>query len=379
MRLRSASARIIGTAFLLAGLAALRSLPASADTPIDAHPPSSAHTLDVSMEGYRAHLASLIPVVQDCAKYRDLPHCDPKLVGPDNRVPIVENGHETERVIRLGWLRVLLFQALVIDAPVPKPAQKPGQAIQQTPQNTADEPPATGDLLNDAVGRLNADLVQAGGKPISVSPHPSERATMRHVLSGAEFSHLNRRTMRDTMLEKLNEWLNRLFARLAGSRSQSPWVGRIIFWSFILLVCIGLAWGLLQLERHWRIRLVPESLIPANGAASARDWQFWLEDAHRAAASGLWREAIHFVYWAAISRLESRRLWPADRTRTPREYLALVSPEDPRKEGLAALTHNFEHTWYGGRPADEVDYRKTEELASLLINTGSAGLKGGNS
>src|ERR1035441_9342535 len=77
-------------------------------------------------------------------------------------------------------------------------------------------------------------------------------------------------------------------------------------------------------------RLVPESDGPAVGAASARDWQLWLADARRAAAAGQWREAIHFVYWAAISRLESKRLWPADRARTPREYLSLVAAEDPR-------------------------------------------------
>src|ERR1039457_5308815 len=108
------------------------------------------------------------------------------------------------------------------------------------------------------------------------------------------------------------------------------WVGRVIVWGFILAVCVGLAWGLLQLERRWRIRLVPESGGPAAGAASARDWQRWLEDARKAAAAGLWREAIHFLYWAAISRLESRRLWPADRARTPREHLAPVAPEAPR-------------------------------------------------
>ena len=107
---------------------------------------------------------------------------------------------------------------------------------------------------------------------------------------------------------------------------------------------------------------------PAAGAASARDWQLWLEDARQAAAAGLWREAIHFVYWAAISRLESRRLWPADRARTPREYLALVAPEDPRKPSLATLTGSFERTWYGGRAAAESDYRRAEQLAAALIS-----------
>ena len=121
------------------------------------------------------------------------------------------------------------------------------------------------------------------------------------------------------------------------------------------------------------MRLTPDDDRPAPGAASARDWQLWLEDARRAAASGLWREAIHFVYWAAISRLESRRLWPADRARTPREYLALIAPEDPRKPGLSQLTSTFERFWYGGRAAAESDYRNAENLASSLIVRRSIG------
>src|SRR3569833_2828660 len=128
---------------------------------------------------------------------------------------------------------------------------------------------------------------------------------------------------------------------------------------------------MIKLERRWRVRLTPDLELPAPGAPSARDWQLWMEDARRAAAAGSWREAIHFVYWAAISRLESRRLWPADRARTPREYLALVAQEDPRKSGLSQLTNTFERYWYGGRPAEESDYMAAESLAATLMGSGS--------
>ena len=90
-----------------------------------------------------------------------------------------------------------------------------------------------------------------------------------------------------------------------------------------------------------------------------------------AAARGDWREAIHFLYWAAISRLEARRMWPTDRARTPREYLALVAADDARKPGLGALTREFELTWYGGRPAGESEYRGAEALAVALIDGGA--------
>jgi hypothetical protein len=195
---------------------------------------------------------------------------------------------------------------------------------------------------------------------------------MKQVLAGPDFRNLEQPTVRDSILEKIGNWLNRFFESAASLKTRSAWVGRVLVWGFTLAVCIALVWGLLQLERRWRIRLTPETERPGDGAASARDWQLWLEDARKAADAGQWREAIHFVYWASISRLESKRLWPADRARTPREYLALVAADDSRKTGLAQLTGSFERTWYGGRPASETDYEKAERLSSTLISSGAA-------
>jgi hypothetical protein len=191
---------------------------------------------------------------------------------------------------------------------------------------------------------------------------------MSQILAGRDFRALAEPSPREAMLEQVATWLNRLFDSAGRFAARSPWIGRTVIGGFITLICVGLAWGLLQLERRWRVRLTPEARRPEPGAASARDWQLWLEDARAAAAAGQWREAVHFVYWAAISRLESRRLWPADRARTPREYLALVAPEDPRKPRLATLTRTFERIWYGGRPAAESDYRAAEQLANALIS-----------
>ena len=185
--------------------------------------------------------------------------------------------------------------------------------------------------------------------------------------------------MKDSILEKFARWLNHLFASVANLKARSVWIGRVLVWGFILGVCVALVFALLRLERRWRVRLTPDDdQRAAPGAASARDWQLWLEDARRAAARGQWREAIHFLYWAAISRLESRRLWPADRARTPREYLALVAQEDPRKSGLSQLTNTFERFWYGGRPAAESDYMVAESLATSLIGGVSNSISGAN-
>jgi hypothetical protein len=211
---------------------------------------------------------------------------------------------------------------------------------------------------------------------VPAADHSQERAVMKQVLEGREFRDLEQTTPKDSALEKAGDWLNHVLESAVKLSSRSPWLGRVLVWGFILAISVGLVWGLLQLERRWRVRLVPEDHGPAACSASAIPWQVWLEDARRAAAAGLWREAIHFLYWAAISRLESKRLWSADRARTPREYLAVVGPEDPRRPGLATLTGSFERVWYGGRPAGESDYQRAEQIASALIGSGSASSAG---
>jgi hypothetical protein len=341
------------------------------------------------MDECRKHLQDLSVLVEACAQARDAKACDPALAGPDDLVPIGEGAKAERRRIRYDWLRALFVQAREKDTvePAKKPPANAGPKNSENDRDNApeDDPDAQSilplkrtatELLKDAAARLANDLAQAGAAATPAPAYALERETMAKVLAGRDFRNLEEPSPTDTLLEKIGNWLNRLFESAAKIKATAAWVGQTIVWGFILAVCVGLAWGLLQLERRWRIRLVPESDGPGAGAASARDWQLWLEDARKAAAAKHWREAIHFVYWAAISRLESKRLWPADRARTPREYLALVAAEDPRRPGLATLTGSFERIWYGGRAAGEGDYRKAEALAEGLIS-GSAASSGG--
>lgn len=341
-------------------------LAVGAQTPTSASAQATVRFHDVSMDAYRQHLSTLLALVDGCAKARNLKSCDPTLVGPDDRIPIVSGSLTEQRLVRYGWLRVLFSKAEDPDEQPVKstsPSRDVGAVQDQSP---------TSQLLKSAKTRIEGDLAQSYA-PVAAAPaHTQERATMQQVLAGPDFRNLQKANVRDSALEKFGNWLNHLFESAANLKARSAWVGRALVWGFVLGVCIALVYSLLRLERCWRVRLTPDIDRPALGAASARDWQLWLEDARRAAASGLWREAIHFVYWAAISRLESRRLWPADRARTPREYLALVAPEDPRRRDLSQLTRTFERFWYGGRPAAESDYKNAESVAHTLISGGAA-------
>ena len=324
---------------------------------------------DASLEDYRQHLLALQALTDACAKARNVKTCDPTLVGPDDRLPLGAAPNAERRIVRYGWLRILFSHAEEPDTAQEAPGNKKPQPGSEPPAQLA--PPTTSELLVQAQARLAADLEQAKSVPPALPSYDQERAVMKQVLSEREFRNLKLPTERDTLLERFGNWLNRFFSNMDRLRARSAWVGRALIWGFFLAVAIGLGLVLIRVERRWRVRLVPSSDRPAPEAASARDWQLWLADARRAAAEGLWREAIHFVYWAVISRLESKKLWPADRARTPREYLALVAQDDARHDGLAALTRMFERTWYGGRPAFEPDYRKAERIAQDLIAGGS--------
>jgi hypothetical protein len=370
--------------FLLIAGAALAAAFTSSQARAEPHPiakpntpaVNASHDRDVTLDEYRAHLAALGAIVDACAKARDAKSCDLELVGGNDLVPLGNGANAERRPVRYNWLRLLLLKAQKPDEPVEKTKPPTGQQQSQAQLLLHQPQPPTSQLLEAAKTRLARDLAQIDNKPVTVAPHPAERAGLKKILAGREFADLEEQTPKDSFLEKLGNWINKVFGFLGTVTEGASWIGLAVKIGFIVLVCVGLVWGLLQLERRWRVRLIPEmGNMPAPGAASARDWQLWLKDARSSATAGQWREAIHFAYWAAISRLESKRLWPADRARTPREYLALVGADDARKPGLASLTSSFERTWYGGRAASETDYRAAEQLAEKLIagasNTGA--------
>jgi hypothetical protein len=362
----------LGAALVLTCVGMPGALEARVAAPTPVAPPSTGRWQDVSLEDYRKHLVALAGLTQVCAKARDVKACDPMQVGLDDRVPLGAKGEL--RLVRYGWLRVLFSRAEESDEAQQAPNR--GKPTGTSEETARPKPRTTSELLEDAKARLEFDLAQAGAAGATGAEHAAEhigeRATMQQVLAGSEFRGLKKPDERDSLMERFNRWLNHLFEGVDKLRTRSAWIGRALIWGFLLAVGVGLAWVLVRMERRWRIRLLPDFNGPAPGSASARDWQLWMADARNAATQGLWREGLHFLYWAVISRLESKRLWPADRARTPREYLALVAHDDARKSGLGSLTQTFERTWYGARPTDETEYRNAEQLAGSLIS-GSGG------
>ncbi|WP_433966428.1 DUF4129 domain-containing protein [Tunturiibacter gelidiferens] len=75
---------------------------------------------------------------------------------------------------------------------------------------------------------------------------------------------------------------------------------------------------------------------------------------------------MHALYWQTISRFEERRMWATTRSRTPREYVALLEPGSERRRLLREQTALLETIWYGHLEANEEHYRRAEDLTKEL-------------
>lgn len=324
------------------------------------HPQSasaSGSRSDASLEGYRTHLEELETLVAACRTQRTRDACNPDQVGPDDQVQWPPGGVIAQRAIRYGWLREALSRA--------GEKEEPPKTNPLSPPGSNTKPLSIDALLEQAQQRLQDDWKQAGGAVPAEVDHAAERRSVAAILARQEYQGVHR----VSAWERFKEWLQTLIANFLGHLiqygSHSPWIAFVLRALLLGSLCVGLVWALVQIERRSRVRLVPDAQ-PSPQAPSAREWQLWFQDAQRMAAQGLWREAIHFLYWASISRLEAKRMWPADRARTPREYLQFFPAADPRKPGLTALTRSFERTWYGGREAGSDDFEAALHSAAEL-------------
>ncbi len=344
------------------GASALATLILAAFTVLPARATEANSGASAAIAQYTSHLAELQTLVAACQKQRNAEACDPEQVGEDDHVPW-PTGVSAEREISYDWLRALLGEA-----GKPEVAKKPvapqiGLPTQAPVVKTS--PPTMDTLLTEARARLAADAKQAEQPPPATADCAAQRQALAAILARREYQGVTQTTPRERLLEWLANELDAFFGGLMRFGARMPWIGFAVRALFLGGLCVVLVWALIRIERRSRIRLIEDGPgLPI--APSARNWQLWLRDAHAMAAQGLWREAIHFLYWAAIARLESRHLWPTDRARTPREYLRLLPSSDPRRDGLTALTRTFERTWYGGRDAGSADYQSAMQVAAGL-------------
>ena len=327
-----------------------------------APPPTRAQAVsdvsaDAGLEAYRSHLENLQSLVADCRKQRTADACNVKRVGSDDWVQAKQGDAVAARAIRYDWLREVLDRA--------GSKQEPQEPEAGVVEQGGEKPVPADTLLAQAQQRLEQDMEQASGTSAHEPDYSAEHKSIATILSRREYQGVSQVSGWERFREWLENLLASIFGHLIGFGARSPWIARLLQVLLIGSLCVALAWVLIRIERRSRVRLIPDA-PPGPNAPSARQWQLWFQDAQQMAAQGLWREAIHFIYWAAVARLESKRMWPADRARTPREYLRLFPATDPRRDNLTGLTRSFEKTWYGRHQAGSSDFDEALKMAAGL-------------
>jgi hypothetical protein len=179
------------------------------------------------------------------------------------------------------------------------------------------------------------------------------RKQLDQILSAREFDQVRGPTALELFKQRLQAWIQKLLRKITPKIPDIDDVGQWFVWGMIALAAAVAAVWLFRISRE-NMGSGQREILPF--LPSSRNWREWLTDARSRAARGEWRDAIHFGFWAAVSRLESEGVWPPDKTRTPREYLNAIPGSSLSKEDFAAITRKFEASWYGGRPATEADF-----------------------
>lgn len=204
--------------------------------------------------------------------------------------------------------------------------------------------------------------LEAQASAFEQSGSASSQATQKlnEILARKEFRKIHEPSLSEIIQARIYHWIIRLLSRMHAPRSSFKWVQNAI-WGLIAAIILVLAvWTIRRLMRAEEPLAFREIIA---FSPSARSWATWLKEARESAAKQDWRSAIHLAYWAGISYLESSGAWKPSRSRTPREYLRLLSSRNPRYPMLSALTHRFEIVWYGQTSAREADFQET--LAQL--------------
>jgi len=215
--------------------------------------------------------------------------------------------------------------------------------------------------MDEATAHLQELEAGAGSVVSGDGGFAKARAEASSVLAGPEFGKTAQPSWWDRQVARFWKVMALIFGGISALGEATPWMGTVLEVVFYLAAAVGL---LLLVQRALARQRLAISL--ASGAAAANAWDKeaadWAALADSCAAQQEWREAVHCLYWAAIVRLEARRAWRHNPTRTPREYVRLLKPGSPQRGALGGLTQIFERVWYGLREASDEDYRQARQM-----------------
>jgi hypothetical protein len=234
----------------------------------------------------------------------------------------------------------------------------------KNPKSIADKAGEAAEWAFDLANQAKAYSAAQTGRDSNV------RNSLAKILSRREFGGVKGPSSWDLFRQRVIQWIENLLVRILGQIGRYPMGAKLLFWLILVAVVVWLA---VVLFRYWTRRATLDELKAPDSVAYVRTWQEWIQAAREAAVRGDYREAVHSAYWAGISYLEDSELVRKDRTRTPREYMRLVSNSTQlvatgrkTRESLYALTVVLEQVWYGRRPASKQDFAQALQSVEAL-------------
>lgn len=206
-------------------------------------------------------------------------------------------------------------------------------------------------------------------KPATGISETAARADLNEILARREFAGATGPTAFQRLEERIIRWLFGWVDRLLQWLHISAKMGNRLAWTFIVIVFLLIV--------YWAYRAVSTRTqrieMPSAEPSEAQDSRAWASDALAAAERGEYREAIRCAYWAAIVRLEDKKILSRDRSRTPRESLRLLHAHAHEQGLLRDLTTRFELVWYGYRNPSAADWSgarmQLEKIGCLAAST----------
>jgi hypothetical protein len=208
-------------------------------------------------------------------------------------------------------------------------------------------------VLNGLSTRLQAMRTEADLYEQPNRADNAMRKRLEQILSSHEFNRVRGPNALELFKQRVQAWIEKQLRKLGNKVPDIQNAGQIFVWVMIALASAVAAVWLYRISRQnfadTRREVLP--FLP-----SSRSWHDWLSSAREKAAQGRWRDAIHFGFWAAVSRLESEGVWPPDKARTPREYLNAIPYSSLAREPFSAISRRFESSWYANSLTTEADF-----------------------
>lgn len=224
--------------------------------------------------------------------------------------------------------------------------------------------------LNALLAAEAAAAALAGAPPAADDPS----AVLAGVLARPEFDYGPQpQNWRERLWRQLQAWWFELLDLLFGD--LEPARGSGVLALILLLLLLGV---LLYL---WA-RGVRRSFVPPGRAAAANpfDELLTIAEAQALARSHAeqqhYREALRYLYLAALLTLDEHDLLRFDRSKTNREYLRALRPGARRaalEPVLQRAVDGFDRVWYGFEPIDADGYAQYSQTIDQLLTLPAEG------